>query len=71
MRWSSASAHFWPIRLVERKVSDSQRPWQISLLMHDRYVDATWDLEEVERDWKEKIIAQGPYGALVTKLALP
>ena len=41
------------------------------MLMKDRYVDATWDLEEAERDWKEKIIAKGPYGALVTKLALP
>jgi len=33
-----------------------------------RYVAATWDLGEVERDWKEKIISQG---ALVSKLDIP
>jgi len=33
-----------------------------------RYVSATWDLGEVERDWKEKIVAQN---ALVNKLAIP
>ncbi|VDC02712.1 unnamed protein product [Peniophora sp. CBMAI 1063] len=36
-----------------------------------KYIDATWDLGEVERDWKEKIIEKGPYGSLVTKFALP
>jgi hypothetical protein len=33
-----------------------------------RYVSATWDLGEVERDWKEKIIAQN---SLVSKLSIP
>ena len=33
-----------------------------------RYVSATWDLGEVERDWKEKIVAQN---GLVNKLAIP
>jgi NAD(P)-dependent dehydrogenase (short-subunit alcohol dehydrogenase family) len=33
-----------------------------------RYVSATWDLGEVERDWKEKIITQQ---VLVNKLSIP
>jgi len=33
-----------------------------------RYVSADWDLGEVERDWKEKIIAQN---GLVSKLSIP
>ena len=33
-----------------------------------RFVSSTWDLGEVERDWKEKIIAQG---GLVSKLSIP
>jgi hypothetical protein len=33
-----------------------------------RYVSAQWDLGEVERDWKEKIIAQN---SLVSKLSIP
>ncbi|KAI0065036.1 NAD(P)-binding protein [Artomyces pyxidatus] len=33
-----------------------------------RYVSATWDLGEVERDWKEKIIQQN---GLVNKLSIP
>jgi len=33
-----------------------------------RYVSALWDLGEVERDWKEKIIAQN---GLVSKLSIP
>ncbi|KAI0269970.1 NAD-P-binding protein [Gloeopeniophorella convolvens] len=33
-----------------------------------RYVSATWDLGEVERDWKEKIVAQH---GLVSKLSIP
>jgi hypothetical protein len=33
-----------------------------------RYVSAEWDLGEVERDWKEKIIAQD---SLVSKLSIP
>jgi len=33
-----------------------------------RFVSSTWDLGEVERDWKEKIIAQN---SLVSKLSLP
>jgi hypothetical protein len=33
-----------------------------------RFVASTWDLGEVERDWKEKIIAQN---ALVSKLHVP
>jgi hypothetical protein len=33
-----------------------------------RYICATWDLDEVERDWKEKIVAQN---SLVNKLAIP
>jgi hypothetical protein len=33
-----------------------------------RFVASTWDLGEVERDWKEKIIAQN---ALVSKLHIP
>jgi hypothetical protein len=33
-----------------------------------RYVSAQWDLGEVERDWKEKMIAQN---GLVSKLSIP
>jgi hypothetical protein len=33
-----------------------------------RYVSATWDLGEVERDWKEKIVSQH---TLVSKLSIP
>jgi hypothetical protein len=33
-----------------------------------RFVASTWDLGEVERDWKEKIITQN---ALVSKLHIP
>ena len=33
-----------------------------------RFVASTWDLGEVERDWREKIIAQN---ALVSKLHIP
>ena len=33
-----------------------------------RYISATWDLGEVERDWKEKIVAQN---GLVNKLSIP
>jgi hypothetical protein len=33
-----------------------------------RFVSSTWDLAEVERDWKEKIIAQR---GLVSKLSIP
>jgi len=33
-----------------------------------RYVSVQWDLGEVERDWKEKIIAQN---GLVSKLFIP
>jgi NAD(P)-dependent dehydrogenase (short-subunit alcohol dehydrogenase family) len=33
-----------------------------------RYVSATWDLGEVERNWKEKIITQQ---VLVNKLSIP
>ncbi|KAI0269891.1 hypothetical protein BC834DRAFT_1014534 [Gloeopeniophorella convolvens] len=33
-----------------------------------RYVSATWDLGEVERDWKEKIVEQN---GLVSKLYIP
>ena len=33
-----------------------------------RYTSATWDLGEVERDWKEKIVAQN---GLVSKLSIP
>ena len=33
-----------------------------------RFVSSTWDLGEVERDWKEKIIAQK---SLVSKLSIP
>ncbi len=33
-----------------------------------RYISATWDLGEVERDWKEKIIAQNSF---VSKLSIP
>ena len=36
--------------------------------LRGRYVSSTWDLGEVERDWKEKIVAQN---ALVNKLAIP
>jgi hypothetical protein len=32
------------------------------------YVSAEWDLGEVERDWKEKIIA---HNGLVSRLSLP
>lgn len=33
-----------------------------------RYVSSTWDLGEVEREWKEKIVAQN---GLVNKLSIP
>ena len=33
-----------------------------------RYISAQWDLGEVERDWKEKIIAQD---SLVSNLSVP
>jgi hypothetical protein len=33
-----------------------------------RFVSSTWDLGEVEQDWKEKIITQN---ALVNKLYIP
>ncbi|KAI0277132.1 NAD-P-binding protein, partial [Russula aff. rugulosa BPL654] len=36
--------------------------------LNGRFVSATWDLGEVERDWKEKIVAQN---SLVSKLSLP
>ena len=32
-----------------------------------RYVSAQWDLGEVERDWKEKVIAQN---GLISKLSI-
>ena len=33
-----------------------------------RFVSSTWDLGEVERDWKEKIVTQN---CLVNKLSIP
>jgi len=36
--------------------------------LHGRFVSARWDLGEVERDWKEKILEGN---ALVCKLAIP
>ena len=36
--------------------------------LNGRFVSSTWDLGEVERDWKEKIVAQN---SLVSKLSLP
>ena len=33
-----------------------------------RYVSAQWDLGEVERDWKKKIVAQN---GLISKLSIP
>ncbi|KAH9963679.1 NAD-P-binding protein [Russula compacta] len=36
--------------------------------LSSRFVSATWDLEEVDRDWKEKIVSQN---ALVNKLSIP
>ncbi|KAI0044557.1 NAD-P-binding protein [Auriscalpium vulgare] len=36
--------------------------------LNSRYVSATWDLAEVEKDWKEKIVAQN---GLVSKLSIP
>jgi NAD(P)-dependent dehydrogenase (short-subunit alcohol dehydrogenase family) len=36
--------------------------------LSSRYVSATWDLGEVERDWKEKIATQH---GLVNKLSIP
>jgi len=33
-----------------------------------RYVASAWDLSEVERDWKEKIVGQN---CLVNKLSVP
>ena len=33
-----------------------------------RFVNSTWDLGEVERDWKEKILATN---GLVSKLSIP
>ncbi|KAI0044038.1 NAD-P-binding protein [Auriscalpium vulgare] len=36
--------------------------------LNSRYVSVNWDLAEVERDWKEKIVAQN---GLVSKLSIP
>ncbi|KAI0042038.1 NAD-P-binding protein [Auriscalpium vulgare] len=36
--------------------------------LNSRYVSANWDLAEVEKDWKEKIVAQN---GLVSKLSIP
>lgn len=36
--------------------------------LHGRYISSNWDMYELEKDWKEKILAQG---SLVTKLAIP
>jgi hypothetical protein len=36
--------------------------------LNGRFVSSTWDLGEVERDWKEKIVAQR---SLVSKLSIP
>ena len=33
-----------------------------------RFISANWDLGEMERDWKEKIVEQN---GLVSKLSLP
>ena len=33
-----------------------------------RFISATWDLSEVERVWKERIVGQN---LLVSKLAIP
>ena len=33
-----------------------------------RYTSATWDLGEVERDWKQKIVTQN---GLINKLSIP
>ena len=42
--------------------------WGKADYLSGRYVSAQWDLGELERDWKEKIIAQN---ALVSKLSIP
>jgi hypothetical protein len=34
----------------------------------NRYVSTNWDMTEVERDWKEKIVSQN---GLVNKLFIP
>ncbi|KAI0027546.1 NAD-P-binding protein [Vararia minispora EC-137] len=36
--------------------------------MHGRYISANWDVEELEKDWKNKILEQR---SLVAKLAIP
>ena len=33
-----------------------------------RYLSSNWDLEEVEKDWKDKIVAGN---GLVSKLSIP
>ena len=38
------------------------------LIMHSRFLSANWDLGEIERDWKEKILAQD---ALICKMSIP
>jgi hypothetical protein len=43
-------------------------PLYAPLIYVCRYVDSNWDLGEVEKDWKEKIIRSD---ALVNRLALP
>jgi len=47
-------------------------PWRCCVLVPIstvfRFISAPWDLGEVERVWKEKIIAEN---LLVSKLALP
>jgi hypothetical protein len=40
----------------------------LSCLPSDRYYSANWDIMEVERDWKDKIIEKG---GLVSKLYIP
>jgi len=36
--------------------------------LHGRYISANWDIEELERDWKDKILAQRSF---VAKMDMP
>jgi hypothetical protein len=56
--------------LAEREVCGRihEESAKVCDLLYYRYFDVTWDLGEVEREWKEKILAGN---SLVNRLLLP
>jgi hypothetical protein len=68
-RGAITSSHGWQGRLVARKVRIDCH--QICVRPSDvraRYISANWDIEELERDWKDKILAQRSF---VAKMDMP